>query len=255
MKLGALMETAQKNIFFVAVCAAVIAGLIAVSVLAEKIINRNNGNDQMDRTHAIAYCGMFGAIAMILHVLDFPVPFLAPGFYKLDFSEVPVMIGGFLLGPVGAVVIEVVKILLKLVVKGTSTAFVGDLANFVVGCAFVIPASIIYHANKTRKNALLGLVAGTLCMTVFGSMFNAIYLLPAFAELYGMPLDTILQMGAQIHPSISNVWSFAALIVAPLNLLKGILISVPTVLLYKRISGVLRSAAQNSGRARNRQRA
>ena len=91
---------------------------------------------------------------------DFPLVFLAPEFYKLDLGEIPAMIGGFALGPVAGVVIELVKILLKLVIKGTSTAFVGDLANFVVGCAFLVPASIVYHLKKTKKTARLALTVG-----------------------------------------------------------------------------------------------
>jgi riboflavin transporter FmnP len=193
---------------------------------------------------------MLGALAMLLHLFDFPVPFLAPGFYKLDFSEIPVMIGAFYLGPVGGVIIELVKILLKLVIKGTTTAFVGDLANFVVGCAFVVPASIIYHIKKSKKTAIAGLITGTIVITIFASMFNAIYLIPAFSALYGMPLDSIVAMGSAINPAITSVTMMALLAVAPLNLLKGVLISVPTMLLYKRISKFLHNTAQEQSAPR-----
>ena len=244
MKLGDLFQSAGENVQFVLVCAAVIAVLLLVSRFVERkwlkdtVVSVRN-------TKYITLCAMLGALAMLLHLFDFAVPFLAPGFYKLDFSEVPVMIGAFMLGPVGGIVIELVKILLKLVVKGTSTAFVGDLANFVVGCAFVVPASTIYHLKKSRKTAVISLVTGTAVMSVFGSAFNAIYLIPAFAALYGMPIDAIIGMGSAINPSITSVWTLAIFAVAPLNLLKGILISVPTMVLYKRISKVLHNTAQN----------
>jgi riboflavin transporter FmnP len=127
--------------------------------------------------------------------------------------------------------------------KGTSTAFVGDLANFVVGCSFVLPASIIYHIRKNKNTAILGLGVGTICMTIFGSAFNAIYLLPAFSKLYGIPLDQLVAMGTAINSRIDSVTTLVLFAVAPLNLIKGVMISVPTLLLYKRISKVLHSAS------------
>ena len=123
----------------------------------------------------------------MLMFFSFNVP-LMPSFIKLDFSELPVMLCGFYLGPSATVACEAVKIILKLMFKGTSTAFVGDFANFVVGCSFVLPATIWYHAHKSKHSAIIGLVLGTLSMSVFGSAFNAVYLLPKFAELYGMLL-------------------------------------------------------------------
>ena len=180
--------------------------------------------------------GICSALAAVLHMLDFPLLFLAPEFYKLDFSELPVMLCGFYLGPAAAVACEGVKILLKLLMKGTSTAFVGDFANFCVGCSLVLPAVIVYHLHKSRKSAIWGLIAGTVTITVFGSAFNAIYLLPKFAQLYGMPLDVIIGMGTTVNPGISDISTFVLLAVAPLNLIKGAMISVLTMLLYKRVA-------------------
>ena len=128
------------------------------------------------------------------------------------------------------------KILLKLLLKGTSTAFVGDFANFVVGCSLVLPAVIFYHVNKSRHSALIGLILGTLSMTVFGTAFNAVYLLPKFAQLYGIPLDAIIGMGTAIHSGVSGVSTFVLLCVAPLNLVKGTVVSLLTLLLYKRVA-------------------
>ena len=180
--------------------------------------------------------GICAAIATVLHMLDFPLLFLAPGFYKLDFSELPVLLCGFFLGPSATVICEGIKILLKLMLKSTSTAFVGDLANFVVGCSFVLPATIWYHAHKSKHSAIIGLVLGTLSMSIFGSAFNAVYLLPKFADLYGMPLDTIIAMGTAIRGGVSSVTTFVMLCVAPLNLVKGTVVSILTMLLYKRVA-------------------
>jgi riboflavin transporter FmnP len=123
-----------------------------------------------------------------------------------------------------------------LLLKGTSTAFVGDFANFAVGCSLVLPAVIVYHIRKSRKSAIAGLAIGTAVLTVFGSAFNAIYLLPKFSQLYGLPLESIIAMGGKINPAINNLSTFVLLAVAPLNLIKGAMISVLTLLLYKRVA-------------------
>lgn len=238
-----LWQTVLENLQFVLVCIVVAAAIIGISWAAEATILKKSVA-RISRTRYLTICAMLGAVAAVLFFFEFPVPFLAPSFYEIDFSEVPVMIGAFCLGPVGGVVIELVKILLKLVIKNTSTAFVGDFANFVIGCSFVVPASIVYHLHKSRKTAALGLLTGTVAMVLFGSAFNAIYLLPAFSALYGMPLDLIVGMGTAINPAINSVNMLVLCAVVPLNLIKGVLISVPTMVLYKRISKVLHTAAQ-----------
>lgn len=223
----------QNNLSFLGICALIVVGLSLLARLAEHFLPQRRKVSPARRITIVAVCA---AIATVLHILDFPLPFLAPGFYKLDFSELPVMLCGFYLGPAATVICEAVKILLKLLLKGTSTAFVGDFANFAVGCSLVLPAAIIYHVQKSRKSAVIGLAVGTLVLTVFGSAFNGIYLLPKFAELYGMPLDSIIAMGNQVNSGIHSVTTFVMLAVAPLNLIKGAAISLLTMLLYKRVA-------------------
>lgn len=184
--------------------------------------------------------GMLAAISTILMLFEFPLPFIAPSFYELDFSEVPILIGAFALGPVAGVLTELVKILLNLVVNGTDTAFVGEFANFVMGCAFCMPAALIYKAKKSRTSAMIGLITGTITMAAAGVFINALVLLPAYAKAFGMPIEVFVEMGTAINPSINGVWSFVVLAVAPFNLIKGILVSVITMLLYKHISPILK---------------
>ena len=227
-----LIEQFRENVVFVLVCVAIAAILSAGAKLAEKKLHLR----PISRTRRICIIAVCGAIAAILHIFDFPVPFLAPGFYKLDFSEVPVMLCGFYLGPSATVLCEALKILLKLVLKGTSTAFVGDFANFAVGCSLVLPAAILYHREKSRKSAIIGLLSGTIILTVFGSAFNGIYLIPKFADLYGMPLKAIIEAGTVINSNITSLWTLVLLSVAPLNLLKGAIVSVLTLLLYKKVA-------------------
>ncbi len=214
-------------------CIAIVVALALLARLAERFMPEKRKVTPARRVTIIGICA---AIATVLHVLDFPLLFLAPEFYKLDFSELPVLLCGFFLGPSATVACEGIKILLKLVLKSTSTAFVGDFANFVVGCSLVLPATIIYHTHKSRHSALIGLAVGCICMTVFGSAFNAVYLLPKFAQLYGMPLDTIIAMGTKINGNIHNVSTFVLICVAPLNLIKSAAVSVLTLLLYKRVA-------------------
>ena len=231
--MATLFTQLKQNFFFVLVCGLIAAGLVVIAKLAERWLP---GLRRISKTRSITIIAVCSAIAAVLHMLDFPLLFIAPEFYKLDFSELPVMLCGFYLGPAAAVACEAVKILLKLLLKGTSTAFVGDFANFAVGCSLVLPAVILYHIRKSRLSALIGLAAGTFVLTVFGSAFNAIYLLPKFSELFGLPLDTIISMGAAINGSIHNVTTFVVICVAPLNLVKGITVSMLTLLLYKRVA-------------------
>ena len=226
-------NTLKENLIFVLCCGGIAAGLVILSRIAERFLPATR---RVSRTRRVCIIAICSAIATVLHIFDFPLPFLAPGFYKLDFSELPVMLCGFYLGPSAAVVCEGLKIILKLLLKGTSTAFVGDFANFAVGCSLVLPAIILYHTKKTRTSAVLGLITGTIFLTVFGSMFNAIYLLPKFSQLYGLPLDAIIGMGSKINGSIHSLQTFVLLAVAPLNLIKGVTVSVLTLLLYKKVA-------------------
>ena len=228
-----LWQEVQKNMMFIGISLGIIVALGVIARIAEHFLPEKH---KVSPARRISIIGVCAAIAAILHMLDFPLLFLAPEFYKLDFSELPVMLCGFYLGPSAAVVCEAVKIILKLLLKGTSTAFVGDFANFAVGCALVLPAVIIYHIHKTRRSAFWGLMVGTVILTVFGTAFNAIYLLPKFSQLYGIPLDAIIGMGSAINKKINSVSSFVMLAVAPLNLIKGLSVSVLTLLLYKRVA-------------------
>lgn len=240
-----------ENIVFVLEFILIVAVLFAIAYIIEKSLRKKEGNtDRILNTKTITVVGVFSAISAVLMLFEIPLPF-APSFYKLDFSEIPALIGAFSLGPVAGVLIEFIKIILKLFIKGTSTAFVGELANFAVGCSFILPASIIYLYGKTKKGALIGCCTGTVILTIFGTSFNAIYLLPKFAQLFGMPLEVLIEMGTKINPNITNVLSFVCFAVAPLNLIKGSLVSLVTILVYKKISNVIKHASSPTGVKKN----
>lgn len=183
--------------------------------------------------------GMLGAISVVLMMFEIPLWF-APSFYQIDLSEVPVMIGAFALGPLAGAVIELVKILLHFIMKGSSTAGVGDLANFLIGCALIVPAGLVYKKIRSRKGALIGMILGIITMTVIGSLMNAFILLPAYAKAFGMPIDALVGMGSALNPAIDSITSFALFMVVPFNLLKGVVVSVITFLLYRYISPIFK---------------
>lgn len=186
----------------------------------------------------IAQIGVLSGIAFLLMMFEFPLWF-APAFYQLDFSELPVLIGGFAMGPVAGVLIELIKVLLYMLIHGSSTAGVGDLANFLIGCSMVIPSALIYKRHKSKRNAILGLAVGTLALILVGSLINAYVLLPVYAVAFHMPMETLIQMGSSVNHSIDSVASFVMLAVAPFNLFKGVTVSCLTMLLYKRVSPIL----------------
>lgn len=186
----------------------------------------------------IAKVGVLSAVAALLMLFEIPLWF-APSFYELDLSELPILIGGFALGPLAAVLMELLKNLLNLLMNGTRTAFVGEFANFVTGCALVLPASLIYKYHKTRKGAVVGLVAGALSLVIVGAAINYFVLIPAFSSFYGLPIDAIVAMGTKVNGAITSLPTLIVFAVMPFNLLKAIVCSLLTMLLYKRLSKIL----------------
>lgn len=183
---------------------------------------------------------MLGAVAMVLMLMEFPLPFIAPPFYEFDFSEVPVLVGAFALGPLAGVVIEFIKVVLNLLVNGTITAGVGEFANFLIGISFILPAEYIYKRKKDKKHAIAGMLTGGIIMAVLGCFVNAYILIPTYGKALGMPIDAFVKMGAAIHPSVDSLWKMVVLCVAPFNAFKAVVVSVVTTLIYKHISPILK---------------
>ena len=196
-------------------------------------------NKKKMTTKMITQIGMLGAIAVVLMLFEIPLPF-APSFYEIDFSEVPVLIGCFSMGPLAGAMIELVKIILNFVINGTMTAGVGEVANFIIGCSLCVPAGIIYKKNKTKKGAMVGLIAGTLFMTVLGCFVNAYILLPTYAAAFQIPIDGLIEMGAAVNGNINSLFTFVMFAIVPFNLLKGVLDSIIVMAVYKKISPILK---------------
>ncbi len=201
---------------------------------AERNINQRKTFD----ISVIAKTGILSAVATLLMLMDFPL-FFAPSFYKLDFSEVIVLLGAFSMGPVAGIVIEAMKILLNFLLNGTDTAGVGEIANFLIGCSFIVPASLIYLRNKSRKNAIFGMITGIISMTLVGALINIYVLIPVYSAVYGLPVDVIVAMGTKINPAINSLNTLVLFATVPFNIVKGLISSIITFLLYKKVSGLL----------------
>jgi len=232
--LGGLKKAVMENTGMIFITLAVVAALIVLAFVAQKILKKDE-DDRSFKIRYIALVAMLSAISAVLMLFEFPIPFIAPGFYKIDLSEVPVIVGAFAMGPVAGVVIEFIKILLHLFIKGTSSAFVGEFGNFVVGAGFIIPASIMYYAKKTKKRAIAGLITGVITTTTVGCLVNAFILLPFYAAAFG-GIDKIIAAGTAVNPMVNNVLIFCLIIVAPFNIIKFSIVSIITVLIYHKIS-------------------
>ena len=201
-------------------------------------MSTNVAEETKVNTRTLVQIGMLSALAIILMQFEIPLPF-APAFYKIDFSEVPVLIGCFSMGPFAGVLIELIKVILNVAIKGTMTMGIGDAANFLIGCAFCVPAALIYQKKRTKSGAVTGMVVGTVIMTILGCVLNAYILLPVYAKAFEMPLDALVSMGTEVNGAITGLMTFVLFAVAPFNLLKGILVSLIVFFVYKKIRQVL----------------
>ena len=174
---------------------------------------------------------ILAAIASILFLIEIPVV----AFYKLDLSNLPVLLGTFSMGAVPGLVILGIKSAIGLL--HSNSAGVGELADFIMGAALIIPAAVVYHRNKTRKNAIIGMVVGTLCTAVIGVLVNKFIMLPFYMGAFHMDMQGILSF-ADVA-GIDTEWKLLLLITGPFNLLKGTVLSLVTGLIYKPLSPLL----------------
>ena len=192
-----------------------------------------------DTTHNLTVAAMLSAVAFILMFIEFPIPMLIPAFIKMDFSDLPALLGAFALGPVYGVIISFMKNLLHIVIKGTSTACVGELSNFILGAIFSAVAGYLYKHHKSRKTAIIGAVAGAVAMGVLSVPSNYFVVYPAYVQFYHMPLEAILGMYQAILPSADSLIKCLLLFNLPFTLVKGLLDAVLCMLIYKPLSPIL----------------
>ena len=173
------------------------------------------------------------ALASILFLIEIPVV----AFYKLDLSNLPVLLGAFSMGPVPGLIILLLKSLIGML--HSSSMYVGELADFIMGAAFVLPAALIYRRHKTRNTALAGMAVGTVVMIVVAVLVNWKIMIPFYMTAYGMPMEAVVGMATKAVPYVDTEWKLLLCVTAPFNLLKGVVLSALTFVLYKHLSPLL----------------
>lgn len=199
--------------------------------------NKRRSSSLSARNMAVA--GMLSAVAFVLMFLDFPIPMLIPPFVKMDFSDLPALLGAFALGPVYGVLISLLKNILHIVIAGTTTACAGELGNFLMGAVFAASAGWIYSKKKDRKGALIAALLGALIMGILSVPINYFVTYPAYIQFYGMSAESILQMYQLILPSMKNLTQCLIVFNAPFTLMKGLFDVVLCFLIYKPLSPIL----------------
>lgn len=187
------------------------------------------------KTRNIALIGIMGGLSAVLMLFRFPLPFMPP-FMDFDFASLPEIIGGFAMGPVAAIFIILVKILIKMAIMGTNSALTGEIQNVLLSCAYVIPAVLIYDRKKTKGHAVAGMAVGTLVCAVVAVFTNLYMIIPFYVNLFGMSMDGIIDMCQAVNPAIRNPFTLALFGIVPFNLIKNGVASLITYFAYKKIS-------------------
>ena len=234
--MSSLWQTVSENVVFVLEFLALIVVMFLIAYVIEKAVKKKNSDtERVLATRKIVVIGVFSAIAAILMVLEFPVPF-APSFYGLDFSELPALIGAFAMGPAEGVLICLFKNLIHLM--RTSTGGVGELSNFILGAVFVFVAGLIYKLHKNRKGALIGSFVGALAMAVISVISNYFLVYPFYTNF--MPMEAIIAAYQAIYPGTKNLLQALVIFNMPFTFVKGLLDVLVTFLIYKRISPIIK---------------
>lgn len=188
------------------------------------------------RTGYLTKIGMLSSIAVILMFFEVPVPMM-PSFLKLDASELPAIVGAFVLGPMAGVFIELIKNVVHAL--NSHTMGIGEVANFLVGISFVVPAGYLYGKYSTRRGAVFSLMVATFIMMVSAAILNYFILIPLYQVVLHFPLEQMVALGTATNPRIVDLTSFITMAIAPFNMIKGIIISLFTMLIYKKVSPLL----------------
>lgn len=185
-------------------------------------------------TQTLCFVGLFGALSTVLMLFKIPL-FFAPSFMKLDFAELPAILGSFMFGPVAGEAIVIVKLALNLLIDGTDSMYVGEVSNLLLSSVYVLTASIIYQRKKTKKRAAIGLTAGVLATSLVALISNTFFIFPAYAVVYGLSMETLVGMAGAVNPLVHNTFTMMLCSVLPFNLVKFGLVSVITFLVYKKL--------------------
>jgi len=193
----------------------------------------NKANSKIRR---MTLMGIFAAISTVLMYLELPLPFMPP-FLKFDPSGVPILLSSMLFGPSAAIGVTLVKDLIH--VLSTTTGGVGELADFLIMSTFSIVVGLVYRKRSDRKGVLMATLAGSVSIAIMGALANYYLLIPFFSKV--MPMDAIWAACATINPAIDGLSAYILFGAVPFNVIKGLLLTALTLLLYRKLEGFLKS--------------
>ena len=194
-------------------------------------------NSSMKKTRILTGCGLLIAVAVVLQFIEFPIPII-PSFIKLDFSDLPEIIGAFAYGPVAGIVIALVKNVIHMAVS--QSGFVGELSNFVLGAVFSATAGLIYMHHKTKKTAVIAGIVGAVVMAAVSLPLNYFAIYPLYYNILGFPPEAVLSMYQAILPGVKTIIHALIIFNIPFTLVKGLLCVLFTLLIYKPLSPILK---------------
>ena len=195
-------------------------------------------NNETSKVRQLTVTALMGARSAVLMFIQIPVPMFMPGFIKFDLSELPALIAAFAIGPVSGACVCLIKNLINLL--STSTGGVGELSNFILGCAFVVPAGLIYKSKKTKKTAVIGAVAGAAVMAVLSIPSNYFITYPIYTNF--MSMDAIIGAYQALNPKVETLLDALIWFNMPFTFIKGMASTVVAVAVYKYISPVIKGS-------------
>lgn len=195
-------------------------------------------NNEMTKVQKLTATAIMGAMATVLMFVKISVPMFMPWFIKFDLSELPALIAAFAVGPLSGVCVCLIKNLVNLM--SSYSAGVGELSNFLIGCGLVIPAGLIYKSNKTKKNALIGALVGSVTMALVSLPSNYFIVYPAYVSMGFMPMDAIIQAYQALNPKVETLLDALVWFNMPFTLVKGLCSTAVTMAVYKYISPIIK---------------
>lgn len=190
-------------------------------------------------TNFISKVAVLGAISGILSLFHISVWF-APSFYKIDIADAIILIGGYALGPVSVIYMQIVKILINLLIDSTTTFLIGEFANFSTGLVFVLVSTIIYHKKKNYMYTIIGTIIGLIAVCLFSSILNVYVTIPIYSKAFDMPIDEIISFASLVNPKINDMSDLVLFAIIPFNIMKYTINTLVANVLYKRLSNVLK---------------
>lgn len=211
---------------------------------ATKQVTANTATDARGRVKMLAFIALMGAVSTVLMLLRFPLPFLPP-FMSFDLSGVMEIMAGFLFGPLAALAVIVLKILLQLLIQGSLSFGAGEVQGLLLSCSYVLPAMVVYYFRKSKQSAAIGMALGTVTVAIVAVFTNLYLIIPYYAAMMGTTMEDIVAMCTAVNPAVKSAAGMVIMGIIPFNLIKYGVTSAVTFLVYKRISKVIRRIINN----------